>query len=149
MKTTTISSFEREISGEDESRRRAETADSKPKIEPEIVNDIPKQEPQFTIDPTKMHALMVRIVKGTVLRIDQKMNWTVHPDDQWCETTTEALEIVLEKWIGAMASSPEVLLAFNIGIGWILPNLLASMEKEESAAAAARAASNAEKQPPF
>ena len=58
MTTTTISSFEREISGEDESRRRAETADSKPEIEPEIVNEIPKQEPLFTIDPTKMHALI-------------------------------------------------------------------------------------------
>lgn len=128
MKSTT--KFEESSENSDEAARRAAAADqTEHPFEPELVDAIPGQEPQFTIDPSKMHALMVRVVKGIVQAANRSFKWDIEPEADWYDTTTEALDIVLEKWLGTMATSPEALLAFNLSMGWILPNLLMSMDK--------------------
>ena len=129
-KTTTNTSSDSENSEESAKRAAAADAADRP-IEPEIVGEIPGEEKQFEIDPTKLHGLMVKMVKGLVLRVDEWQKWTIHPNDEWCETTTQALEIVIEKWLGKMATSPEVLLMFNVSVVWILPNLMESMNTIE------------------
>lgn len=114
----------------EESAKRAAAADqpSKP-IEPEIVDDAPKSESQVNIDPAVMHGLMVTVVKGLVLRIDQMAGWKEHPGDAWCESTTQVVEILIEKY-GGVGTSPEALLAFNLLV-WMVPNLLVEKPKEK------------------
>jgi hypothetical protein len=105
----------------EESAKRAAGADqpSKP-IEPEIV----EESPEVNIDPAVMHGLMVVMVKGLVLRIDHMAGWKEHPNDEWCESTTQVVEILIEKY-GGIGTSPEALLCFNLLV-WMAPNLLAA-----------------------
>jgi hypothetical protein len=109
----------------EESAKRAAAADqpSQP-IEPEIVEETP-----INIDPAVMHGLMVVMVKGLVLRVDQMAGWKEHPNDEWCESTTQVVEILIEKY-GGIGTSPEALLCFNLLV-WMAPNLLAAPTKEK------------------
>ena len=124
----------------EESSKRAAAADepSKP-IEPEIVEESPK----VNIDPAVMHGLMVIVIKGLVLRIDQMAGWKEHPGDEWCESTTQVVEILIEKY-GGIGTSPEALLGFNLLV-WMVPNLIAEQPKEKEKATSSATAADTPK----
>jgi hypothetical protein len=110
--TTTNTSSEPEKSEESAKRAAAADAADRP-LEPEISEETPKEK-TVHIDPAQMHALTVQAVKGLILRIDLFLGWKNHPDDQWCETTTTVIELLLDKYFG-MTMGPEAALAVQLG----------------------------------
>jgi len=135
--TTTNSSFEPEKS--EESARRAAAADAadrplEPEIAPEISGETPKETPTVHIDPAQMHGLMVAAIKGLVLRVDLFLGWKNHPDDQWCETTTTVVEILLDKYFGVVVG-PEAAFIVQVGSHTIanMPELLSPPEEKQKA----------------
>jgi len=113
---------------------RAAAADAADKpIEPEIVEKTPKDQ-TVHIDPAQMHALMVKAIKGLVLRVDLFVGWKNHPDDQWCETTTTVVEILLDKYFG-MQMGPEAAFIVQVGSHTIanMPELLSPSDGTEEA----------------
>lgn len=106
-----ITSSEPENSEESERRAAAADAADRP-LEPEIVGD--PSNPQVHIDPKQIHGLILQTIKGLVLRIDYALGWERHPDDAWCETTTQCVEILLDKYFG-MSMGPEAALIVQLG----------------------------------
>jgi hypothetical protein len=96
--------------------------------EPEIVEDIP-----FELDPAQQHAIMVAFVRGTVkmgaMAIEAKfqMKMVLPEDREWWDAYTQSVEVVLEKYIGKISTSPLGVLVGMTATGLVLPNLPVSL----------------------
>lgn len=135
LKASTKTNTSSEPENSDESARRAAAADAAEKpIAPEIAEETPKESPTVHIDPAQMHGLMVQAIKGLVLRVDLFLGWKNHPDDQWCETTTTVVEILLDKYFGVVVG-PEAAFIVQVSSHTIanMPDLFTPSDGTEEA----------------